>query len=116
MITSEIAIEEKLCQFIKEYADDQYCLELVIFLGRHPCTRFSQLAIVHALDRRRLYIERALRRLISKGVVTTSIENNVPVYSLTENESLANPVLALAKLDWYQWQRLLGQLYPTSAV
>ncbi len=115
MAVSEVAIEEKLCQFIKEYADGQYCLlELLRFWGRHPNTRFSQLAIVHALDSRRLYVETALKHLINEGIIKTYIENGDFRYSLTEDEELRNLVLDLARLNWCQWQLMLGQMYPSS--
>ena len=117
MSGSEIAIAEKLYQFIKEYADDHYCLELLRFFGGYPHARFSGLAVVHALDvnGRRLYIERVLRHLIDKGVVKTYIENNVCLYSLTEDESLRSLASDLANLDWRQWQLVVRQIYPAPA-
>ena len=104
MAISEIAIEEKLRQFIKDYADDKCCLELIRFFGRHPNTRFSHLATVHALTGQRLYTDQALRRLVNSGVVKTYIENNVPRYSLSDDELLRSLVLALAELNRCQWQ------------
>ncbi len=116
MAVSEITIGGKLCQFVKEWGDDHYCmLELLRFFGSHPCARFSRLAIVHALSSTKVYIEGALKHLINKGVVRRYIENNVPFYSLTEDESLRSPVLELAKLDWFQWQLMLRQIYPVTA-
>jgi hypothetical protein len=115
MISAGIALQEKLSQFIKEYTGDQYCLvELLRFLGQHPNTRFSRLVIVHALNSRRLYTEKTLKHLVSSGVVRTSVENNVPLYSLTEEESGRNWALDLAKFDWCQWQSLLKQIYPAA--
>jgi len=117
MTVSEINIAEKLSQFIKEYADDHCCLELLRFFGGHPNTRFSRLVVVHALNSNpgKLYTKRALRRLADKGVVRTYIENNVPLYSLTEDESLCSLASDLAKLDWCQWQLVLQQLDLTVA-
>jgi len=115
MITSEIALPEKLSQFIREYAGDQYCLvELLRFLGQHPNTRFSRLVIVHALSSQKLYTEKALQHLVSNGVVRTYVENNATLYSLTKEEPRRNWALDLAKFDWYQWQLLLKQICPAT--
>jgi hypothetical protein len=112
MTLSQIHIAANLYQFIKEYADDHYCLELLRFLGRYPNARFSRLALAHALDVNggRLYIGRALRHLIAKGVVKTYIKNNVGLYSLTRDESLRSLALDLGKLDWCQWQFALRRI------
>ena len=111
MAVNEIAIAEKLCQSIKQYADDRYCLELLRFFGGYPHARFNELAVVHALNSNggKSYTNRALRRLVDKGVVRISIDNNVPLYSLTEDESLRSLASDLAKLDWRQWQLVLRQ-------
>lgn len=113
MVVSNIALEEKLCQFIKEYASDQYCLELLQFFGAYPHTRFSSLAIIHALSGGRLPTERALRQLVSKGVIRTCMDNNILLHSLTEDEPVRSLVLDLAKLDWHYWQLVLRQIYAT---
>jgi hypothetical protein len=112
MTISEIAIAEKLNQFIRECADGQYCLELLRFLGEHPRARFSRLALAHPLDGNngRLKIEIVLNHLIDKGMVKTYIENNVRLYSLTEEGSLRSLALDLAKLDWPQWQFVVRQI------
>ena len=109
MTVSDIAILEKLHQFIKEYADSYCCLELLRFFGRHPRARFSRLAVVNALNvnGRRPNIEKALKHLIDKGVLKIYIENNICLYSLTEDESLSSLASYLAKLDWHQWQRIV---------
>jgi hypothetical protein len=115
MAISEVVIEEKLCQFIKEYGEGQYCLlELLRFLGRHPLACFSQLAIVRALDSNKQYVERALRHLINKGVVSVKVEYNEARYILTDDESIRKPVINVAKLDWFQWQLALGQMRPNA--
>jgi hypothetical protein len=84
MTTTRIAIEEKFSQLLSEYANDPYCREVLVFLRRHPYTRFSRLAIVHALNSHRLYIEQALNHLTNSGVIRSYLENNVPFYSLKE--------------------------------
>ena len=113
MTGSEIAIAEKLYEFIKEYTNSHYCLEILRFFGRWPRARFSELAVVNALDVNggRLCIARVLRHLIDKGVVKTYIENNVRLYSLTEDKSIRNLASDLANLDWRQWQLVVRQVY-----
>jgi hypothetical protein len=115
MALSEIHIAGELYQFIREYADDRCCLELLRFLGRYPNARFSRLTLGRALDTngRGLYIGRALVHLIDKGVVKTYIGNNVCLYSLTRDEPLRSLALDLGKLDWRQWQFALRRIYPT---
>ncbi len=116
MTVAEITIAEKLCQFIEEHADDHYCLELLRFFGWYPHARFSELAVVHALNSNpgKLYTKRALRRLADEGVVKIYTENNVFLFSLTEDETLHSLALDLARLDWHQWQLVLRQTNPTS--
>ena len=108
---SDILHEDELCQFINEFAEDQCSLELIQFWGRHPHTRFSRLALIHAFDRRRSEIERALRRLVDKGLVKTSTGNGVTFYWLTETKPLRTLVLRLTELDWPRWQLLLKEIY-----
>jgi hypothetical protein len=116
MTAVEIAIAEKPCQFIKQNVDDHYCLELLRFFGWYPHARFNELAVIHALNSNHgnLYTKRALRQLVDKGVVRISIDNNISLYSLTEDESLRSLALDLAKLDWHQWQVVLRQAHPSS--
>lgn len=111
MIVAEITIAEKLCQFIEQNMDDGYCLELLRFFGGYPHIRFSELAVLHALEPElgKSYTKKALERLVDKGVVRTSIDTNSPLYSLTEDESLCSLASNLAKLDWRQWQLVLRQ-------
>ncbi|MFB0556431.1 MAG: hypothetical protein ACETVW_01030, partial [Dehalococcoidia bacterium] len=90
MTTSKIAIAKKLNQFTKECTGGQYCLKLLRVFGEHPYARFNRLALAHLLDMssRRSNIEIVLRYLIDKGMVRTYIENDVHLYSLTEDGSL----------------------------
>ncbi len=117
MATAEITIAEELCQFIKQYVDGYYCLELLRFFGGYPQAKFSELAVVHGLNSERgtSYIKRAIRHLVDKGVVRMSVNNNIPLYSMTEDESLRSLASNLAKLDWGQWQLMLRQILPIPA-
>lgn len=110
MAITTIAIGKQLGQFVDEYIGDQHCLlELLRFLGRHPLTRFSRLAIIHALDAGRPQTERALNYLVGNGVVRVTVENGLPVYTLTEKDSLSHQVLELAGLNWNEWKSLLEE-------
>jgi hypothetical protein len=98
---------------IKDFSDDPYCLELIQFFGWHPNTRFSGLAILHALsvNGERRYINKALTQLVDKGIVKTYSENGIALYCLTDNNSLRKKALDIAGLDWSQWQDMLRQSY-----
>ena len=111
MFNTEITIPEQLYEFAREYVEDHYCLKLLQFFGTHPYTTFSKLAIVHALNAsgERLYIERALSLLTSRGAIVISSNNGSVLYSLSNNESLRKLALALSKLGCYQWQIMLSK-------
>lgn len=113
MATTQASEREYVCQLIKEYIDNPYCLELIQFFGWHPNARFSGLAILHALSvsGERCYIEKALRQLVDKGMVKTYSENNIAFYWLTNHEELRQTALDVASLDWGQWQVMLRQSY-----
>ncbi|MBI4296600.1 MAG: hypothetical protein HY667_05745 [Chloroflexi bacterium] len=106
---STIEIRDKLGQLIREYGDDRCSLDLLVFLAGHPHTRFSRMAIAHAIDAQRLNIDRPLRHLIKDGLVKMWVENGLALYSLTEDESLRGLVAQLVSLDWYKWQLILKQ-------
>jgi hypothetical protein len=113
MTITQATEREFLCQLIKEYGDDPYCLELIQFFGSHPHARFSGLAILHALSvsGERLYVEKALRQLVDKGLVKTYSENNIAFYCLTDDDALRQAALDATRLDWSQWQVMLRQSY-----
>jgi len=79
-----IATSERLHDVINRYTDDQDCQEVLLFLGRHPRTRFSRLAIVHALNGYKWGTEQALNRLSGDGVIKRYAEDNLQLYSLEE--------------------------------
>ena len=110
MALSESSKEEKLCEFIKAYADDPYCIELLLLLGKHPYTRFSRLAIANSLNTRWPYIELALKRLLKEEVIKESIERNTYLYSLKSDNTLRSLVSCLAKPENYRWQLWVRQV------
>ena len=116
MAVSKVAIERELYQSLRQYVDDRFCLDILLFLGAHPHTRFSLLAIVHALGTQRLYVEHALRHLIDKGVVREYADSNPSYYSLTGDESLRRLIADLSRLDWRQWRSVLEETCPSFAM
>ena len=116
MTTAGITMAEELCQFIEQYADSYHCLELFRFFGGYPHAKFSELAVVHALnsDHGESYIKKALIQLVDKGVIRRSVNNNIPLYSMTEDNWLCSLASNLAKLDWSRWQLMLKQTLPIS--
>ncbi len=111
MTLAQTTLAEKLCHFVRQYIDDFYCLQLLRFFGRYPYTRFSEPVVAQALNshNKKPHTKRALSQLIDKGVVRVSTNNDVPLYSLTEDESLRSLVSELARLDWSQWQLMVRQ-------
>jgi hypothetical protein len=96
-------------QIMNKYADEHYCLELLRFFGTYPSTRFSELAVIHALndDSEKSRIRSALGRLVIDGAVAACIENGTHLYKLTDDESVCSSVVYLAKTDWHQWRIML---------
>jgi len=115
MTVAQITLVEKLCHFLNPYMDDSYCLQLLRFFGAYPYTRFSEPVIVHTMNPNngKPHTRRALRQLVDKGVVRMSTDNDILLYSLTEDESLRNLASELAELDWSQWQLVFRQTCPT---
>jgi hypothetical protein len=71
-----------------QYAGDPHCMELLQFFNKHPHTRFSCLALVHALNNGKLcVIDRALKRLVKDGLVILQSDKIVALYSLRVKKS-----------------------------
>jgi hypothetical protein len=83
VVTAQVATIETWDEVIKRYADDRSCQEVLLFLERHPRTRFSRLAIVHALNGYKGYTEQALNRLTNDGMIKRYVEGDLPLYSLS---------------------------------
>lgn len=104
-----IKTEEEFSQFIDEYPDDPYYLiEMLHFWVTHPCAQFNKLAIIHALDSRQIYTEKALHYLVNKGVLRGKVKNEISLYSLTEEKSMRDLVLNMVKSNLSQYQPALG--------
>ena len=113
-MAGRINISEELCCFIREHLNNCYTQQLILFFTAHPHARFSELAIIHALNQNggRNSLQKALRELVDKGVITTYNKNNVLFYSLLDDKSLQNLVLEFAGLDVQQQRLALKQSRP----
>jgi hypothetical protein len=103
-------VEDKLFQFIKDCWQNQCSLEIILFLGKHPCTRFNCRAITQTAIAQGLDIQRALSNLISRGLVTNYSDNGNALYSLTKEEPLRSLVLSMVDLNRHQLQVTLTQI------
>lgn len=104
---SRIPNEEKLCEFLSEFANDECAREVLQLLCRHPRTRLSRLAIQHAVDWRRPDVDKALGTLINRRVAESQIENEQAVFGLTKQEPQRTLAVKVGALDMAQWQALL---------
>jgi hypothetical protein len=106
----DIDVEDKLCNFIKDFCDDLNSLELLIFFGRHPLARFNRTAVVHVLLAKQFDAGIALKRLIDKKIVVASNENGMTLYYLTKEEPAHSLAVKLINVDQSKWQRVLEQI------
>ena len=87
---------------------------LSCFFADHPYARFSELAIIHALnhDYGKRSIQKSIRELLEKRVMKICVDSNVLLYSVCENTR--SLVLELTNLDTRQRQLLIRQISPNS--
>jgi|GEM_PF-2274786 len=97
--TSEMAIKDRVTRLTEDYEYDRNSLlELLLFWRRYPSARFNLLAITCALRQGRQCMERALSYLTKRGVVREVRENDVRLYSLSDDNEIRLEVLALTEL------------------
>jgi len=106
----EIDIEDKLCNFIKDFSEDLYSLELLLFFSRHPNARFNRTAVIHALTTRQFDAGIALKQLMDKKMVVTYCENGITLYALTKEEPVHSLASQLINIDQRQWQIILEHI------
>ena len=105
-----VLIKENLCGFVQKHGDNRLKRELLIFWGMHPNTRFDSKVISYALDCFKLDAERALRAMVTEGLVDSYTSNGVSLYSLTKNEDRRQPIIELATLGWDRWQLMIKHI------
>jgi hypothetical protein len=114
----EIDVEDKLYTFIKDFNDDLYSLELLLFFSRHPNARFNRTVVLHApiVSGRQFDTSIALRRLMDKKLVVTYAENGITLYALTKEEPAHTLAADLVNIDQRQWQIILEQILDSQGI
>jgi hypothetical protein len=107
---NDIEIEDKLSYFIKEFSDNLYCLELLMFFSRHPNARFNRSAILHSVNIEHFEASISLKHLTDKKMVIAYPENGITLYGLTKQEPAHSLAAQLINIDQQQWQVILQQL------
>jgi hypothetical protein len=96
-------------QLMKKLISNRSCLGLLRFFAAHPNSRFSKLAVVHALDDdcTGWEMEQALEEMVKEKILDFNSENGNIFYLLTKEEALRRLVLNMAIFDWRDWQLVL---------
>ena len=96
-------------RMMKKFVRNMSCLGLLRFFASHPNSRFSKLAIVHAIDDEcnRLEMDQALEEMVAEKILDIVRDNGIDYYILTEEEVLRRLVLNMALFERHDWQLLL---------
>ncbi len=106
----DLRIEDKLCNFIKDYCDDLNTLQLLLFFSRHPNAHFNRSALTQYLDSRHFDAGTSLKKLMEKKIIVVKQENGIHLYSLTREETSRGLALQMLTIDQAQWQIVLEQI------
>ncbi|MDD4860079.1 MAG: hypothetical protein PHR56_07775 [Dehalococcoidales bacterium] len=109
-ITRAFITKDDLHRFLQNHGNSRIKRELLAFLGRHHSTRFAIFAICHSLGYHRVDVEEALTCMIVAGIVEKHHSLSTASYSLTTEDEKRRIVMALAALDWEQWQLLVKEI------
>jgi hypothetical protein len=112
----DIHIEEKLYSFIREFSNNLYSLELLLFFSRHPNARFNRTAVIQALTTRRYDTGMALKELVDKNMVVTYFENGITLYALTKEEPWHSLAADLIHIDQRQWQTIMETILDAQGI
>jgi|WetSurMetagenome_2_1015567.scaffolds.fasta_scaffold03134_4 hypothetical protein len=70
-----------------EYAYDYYCQEVLQFFRKYPYCHYCKRAVVHALNSGNIVVMgKALEKLVSDGMLSSSCRNGVKFYTLNEKK------------------------------
>jgi hypothetical protein len=99
-------------QLMKKLVGNRSCLGLLRFFAAHPNSRFSKLAVLHAIDEddNRPRIENAIEQMIEEGVIKAYDEKENTYYMLTKDEMMRKLVINIALFDWHDWQMVLEHM------
>jgi hypothetical protein len=112
----DIGVEDKLCVFIEEIAEDLCSLELLLFFSRHPQARFNRTAVLHSINGKRFDAAISLNLLIDKKLVVTYLENGLTLYALTKEEPAHSLAVQLINIDQSQWQAILEHILDANGI
>jgi hypothetical protein len=99
-------------QLMKKLVGNRCCLGLLRFFAAHPNGKFSDLAVIHAIDEAgsRLEVETAVAQMIADGIIKEYLEKDIVFYTLTKDEAMRKLVINMALFDWRDWQMVLERI------
>jgi hypothetical protein len=99
-------------QLMKKLVGNRCCLGLLRFFAAHPNSRFSKLAVIHAMDDddNRPRIENAIEQMIEEGIIRAEDDKETTYYMLTKDEAMRKLVINVALFDWRDWQMVLEHM------
>lgn len=101
---------ERLEQFLRDYVGTRLELELLCFWSRHHDTKFSQSAVLYAMDSNKLDTQEALDTLVTRGLLQRQVVNGVALYSLSAGDDRRSLVLELGDRASEMQDRLLHHM------
>jgi hypothetical protein len=106
---TKVKSQSYMGQLMKKLVSNRCCLGLLRFFAAHPNGRFSNLAVIHAMDEDdiRPVIENAIEQMIEEGIIRVTEEKEMVYYMLTKDEAMRKLVINMALFDWRDWQMVL---------
>ena len=102
MILHDATTKKLLDVFLDTYGSTRAKQEVILFWALHPNTKFSRLAVLSAMERSRIEVERALTDMVKDGLLNVNSQNGLVTYSLTSNEDIRRMMALFSTLDWGQ--------------
>jgi hypothetical protein len=102
--------EEKLPCFLAKHGNNQARRGLLLFWSRYPSAKFNKPVIYSAVTYPKSDVEKALKDMVEEGIVVSSIQNKVTLYSLTPNEGKRRAIMELSTLDFERQQLLFRSI------